>query len=333
MKTSNNLIKKLKSLLVCLSISCIFQLNAQTISNFTLVDANTGTDLADLVDYQTINLNQFSAINVKANTEGAIGSVVFYVNGTKFRTENAAPYALAGDNSGNFYSWTPAIGSTTITAEAYSNSGGNGTLLSTKSLIVSIIDDPNNIYILDLNFNNCPTTSLEVGDVVDLDVTLFPANVTNDFVAFTASDGLSVDYLDGTFTANAPGEYIITATSFSDGSVYDTCTITVNDSSSSSRSTGELKQQYYGFKTKIYPNPVVDLLSIQFDTGNKYKIRLFDLTGSKLIENFGFDNSLELDLTTFDSGVYVLEIEQNGEVYHNRILKKKSNNTIINYRI
>ncbi|WP_375583991.1 carbohydrate-binding protein [Cyclobacterium xiamenense] len=89
------------------------------------------------------------------------------------------------------------------------------------------------VIVEELSFMNCPSQPLTVGETIDLEVLFSPTNTTNQFVAFTASDGTSVDYITGEFTATAPGEVTVTATSFSDGSVFAVCTITVQEPSTS----------------------------------------------------------------------------------------------------
>ena len=54
-----------------------------------------------------------------------VGSVKFVLDGAPFRIEGGAPYALAGDVSGNYNPWTPSLGSHTLQVIPYS--GGNAT--------------------------------------------------------------------------------------------------------------------------------------------------------------------------------------------------------------
>ncbi len=104
-------------------------------------------------------------------------------------------------------------------------SGGNGYLLDVDHFSFAQAD----VQIQSLAFNNCPTEPILVGDVIDLNVDLLPTNTTNQTVAFTTSTGSGVDYLSGSFTAQVAGEITVFATSFSDGGVFDQCTITVSE--------------------------------------------------------------------------------------------------------
>lgn len=95
---------------------------------FTLVNADTDEDIKTLVDGDVIGKSETENINVRFNPAEPPGSVRFILNGSNVRTENAAPYSLAGDASGNYNPWTGASsGSYTLTATPYSGSGAGGT--------------------------------------------------------------------------------------------------------------------------------------------------------------------------------------------------------------
>lgn len=78
----------------------------------------------------------------------------------------------------------------------------------------------------------------------------------------------------------------------------------------------------------IFPNPVNDILSINFDLSQTQNIaiELTDLTGKLLIENqkqnINGKSTLQIDLSTFESGVYVLNINFDGVVVSNKIVKE-----------
>ncbi|MEO1438068.1 MAG: DUF5060 domain-containing protein, partial [Bacteroidota bacterium] len=59
-----------------------------------------------------------------------------------FQTESAAPYALAGDASGDYNAWTPTLGLHTLSATPYSTSGGNGTAGTALTIQFVVIDGP-----------------------------------------------------------------------------------------------------------------------------------------------------------------------------------------------
>jgi hypothetical protein len=101
---------------------------AQTVSSFTLINADTDQPIKTLVNGETINLAALPTknLNLSANTSPAtVGSVRFVLNGVA-KNESIRPYAWAGDNNGNLNPWTPPNGTYTLTVTAYSGSNGGG---------------------------------------------------------------------------------------------------------------------------------------------------------------------------------------------------------------
>lgn len=95
-----------------------------------------------LNDGDRINISdpKYKAFNIVANTRGTVGSVSFWLNHQYQRTENVAPYTLAGDQFGYFNTWQPAIGHYNISAIPYSGSqakGANGKKLSIHFKVVN----------------------------------------------------------------------------------------------------------------------------------------------------------------------------------------------------
>ncbi len=157
-------------------------LRAQSVQSFTLIDANTNAPIPafdPIPDAATINLFDIGTtqLNIRANTSPAtVGSVIFALSGsdTQNQTENVAPYALFGDSSGNFTSWTPPLGAYTLTATAYSGANGSGTAGAPLTITFDIINQmgpPNDPPIVDAG----PDQSL-------------PASATSTTLTATASD-------------------------------------------------------------------------------------------------------------------------------------------------
>jgi hypothetical protein len=97
-------------------------------TGLTLIDAGTDRPVRLLTDGDVVDLTTTTrGINVRADVEGDVGSVRFGLNDNdNYRTENVAPYALAGDNQGNYSEWVPAPGAYTVTATPYAESGAQG---------------------------------------------------------------------------------------------------------------------------------------------------------------------------------------------------------------
>jgi hypothetical protein len=128
----------LLSLCFLLSINVI----AQEVTSLTLIDANSNAAIRELVAQDTIYLDDTgSELNIRANASGTVGSIRFgYDGNTNQQTESTAPYAFAGDNSGDYTSWTPSEGTHTVTATPYSAAsaeGTAGTMYSVKLVVIA----------------------------------------------------------------------------------------------------------------------------------------------------------------------------------------------------
>ncbi|WP_373520195.1 ThuA domain-containing protein, partial [Aquiflexum sp.] len=122
--------------------------------------------------------------------------------------------------------------------------GGSGYLLDVDRFIFEDSD----VVIEGLAFTNCPSEPLTVGDTIDLDVLINPSNTTNQTIAFTASDGTSVNYLSGEFVASTPGEIKVTATSLSYGSVFTQCIISIIEAESTKNLNILIYHETNGFR-------------------------------------------------------------------------------------
>ncbi|MFW5691188.1 MAG: hypothetical protein ACOCXZ_01695, partial [Chloroflexota bacterium] len=111
-----------------------------TIESLTLINAATDTDIGPLPT--TIDLSATPQINIRANVAGNVGSVVFLATGSPARAENEAPYALAGDNQGDYLVWPVTPGTYTITAVPYSGPNGTGTQGTAFVATVTVISGP-----------------------------------------------------------------------------------------------------------------------------------------------------------------------------------------------
>ncbi len=99
------------------------------VTSLTMMHEGLFGEIGELTDGKEVNRDTLCRWNVRANLcQSSAGSVKFLINGTVFRTENTAPYALNGDQpSGSFTPWIPNPGNYTLTVVAYSGSSGSGT--------------------------------------------------------------------------------------------------------------------------------------------------------------------------------------------------------------
>lgn len=102
------------------------------ITSFTLVNADTDTDIQTLTPGMTLTLAALPTanLNIRANTNPAtVGSVAFDLSGAQnfSAIENQAPYALYSDLNGDYSPWTPVSGTYTLTATTFDAAQGGGT--------------------------------------------------------------------------------------------------------------------------------------------------------------------------------------------------------------
>ncbi len=117
------------------------------VTGFSLIDAATEKGVMSITNGSTISLSSVenTKLNIRANTSTSVGSVKMELNGaqSKTYTDNAAPYALHGDNgAGNFYygNWNPpAVGTYTLKATPYSGADESGTAGESINITFSVV--------------------------------------------------------------------------------------------------------------------------------------------------------------------------------------------------
>ncbi|MCB0323945.1 MAG: choice-of-anchor D domain-containing protein, partial [Bdellovibrionales bacterium] len=113
-----------------------------SIISFTLIDAETDQDIRNINNQEIISLEDLptTALNIRANTSPAtVGSVVFDFDGTT-ATESVAPYALFGDQNGNYTGGSLTLGAHTLTATPYVGSGGSGEAGMPLTVSFTVVD-------------------------------------------------------------------------------------------------------------------------------------------------------------------------------------------------
>ena len=104
---------------------------AASITGFTLVNADTDLDLFALTPGIVLDLATLPTrnLNIRADTDLPLpGSVVFALSGAQTRNaiENVVPFALFSDFQGNYFPWSPPVGSYSLRATPFADPGGLG---------------------------------------------------------------------------------------------------------------------------------------------------------------------------------------------------------------
>ena len=73
-------------------------------------------------------------------------------------------------------------------------------------------------------------------------------------------------------------------------------------------------------KIKVYPNPVVNSLTIDY-INQLDKIEVYDVTGKKYIDLKPESNNLTLDFSKFNNGIYFIKLVLNKNTLTYKIVK------------
>jgi uncharacterized protein (DUF1800 family) len=109
---------------------------AQSVTSFTVVNADTGADIATFTSSGTVSIASTPNINLRANASG-VKSVVF-TDASSSRTENTAPYAYKGNNGPIYTKWSPAAGIYVINAKPHAGPSGSGAAGAVATLTLTV---------------------------------------------------------------------------------------------------------------------------------------------------------------------------------------------------
>ena len=212
---------------------------------------------------------------------------------------------------------TPVAGTTisgatnqvTITAE---DDAGNSTSFIFN---VEVVDNTNPTVtcIADQEVYADETHNYEVSgtefDPAETDDNCETASIINDFNSMSTLDGALLP----------EGNTTIVWTVTDTGGNENTCSFDV------------LVNAYSGVETlqqngiSIYPNPVTGKFAINFSkvqNFGKLKFQIKDITGKILIEKTEIQQNEKIDLSSFESGIYIISINTDNEVFNSKIIKK-----------
>ncbi|MEM9043263.1 MAG: DUF5060 domain-containing protein [Pseudomonadota bacterium] len=160
-------------------------------ASFNLIDAESDTVVSDLEDGDVIIVGSggLSELSIQAVPSGNVGSIVFSLNGEPVQTENIQPYALFGDNSGDYTGDTLPAGSHILSATLFSGKNGTGDNLGTSEISFDVADstpaDPDPAPPADPEPDPTPEPESEV--------TFTLVNSKTDQVLFSFSEGEQID--------------------------------------------------------------------------------------------------------------------------------------------
>jgi len=70
----------------------------------------------------------------------------------------------------------------------------------------------------------------------------------------------------------------------------------------------------------IFPNPAEDRLSIILPQSSDFKVEIFTASGQKVLEDRGFNGSLNLSLDRYQKGIYFIKTTDDRFIYNRKLL-------------
>jgi len=86
----------------------------------------------------------------------------------------------------------------------------------------------------------------------------------------------------------------------------------------------EQKSEESEIEAMVYPNPTKGVLHIDISNmplNSKSELRIYDLSGVQLIIKRNFGEAVEVDMTQFKDGLYILRLKVNKKVFDWKVVK------------
>lgn len=160
-----------------------------------------------------------------------------------------------------------------------------------------------------------PTATMVVNDIQTFDITLEPKETYNKEIIWSVAPNsvISID-ADGEVTALAEGTVQVKATSVADPSLFTTIDITVSG-------TVNIDEEQE-IVTRIYPNPVIDNLTIEANSPIT-SIELWDASGKTVFSEKGEDIATKsISVADLAQGVYFVKVSTEKGVETQKVVKK-----------
>jgi hypothetical protein len=295
-------------------------------SSYTWIDGNTYTSNNNTATQTLTNINGCDSVvtldltinysNTGTGVITACDSYTWIDGNTYTSSNNTATHYLTNVNGCD----------SVVTLDLTINYSNSGTDVITACDSYTWIDG--NTYTLSNNTATHTLTNLNGCDsVLTLDLTINTVNISvaeNDITLTANESGASYQWIDcndnnnpisgetsQSFTATENGSYAVIV---DNGLCVDTSTcytitgVGINDIRNGS--------------INIYPNPTSGIIEIDLADNKINKISIADISGRKIIEKLPTNRNETLDLSRFESGLYIIMFETDKEIYISKILKE-----------
>ena len=155
------------------------------------------------------------------------------------------------------------------------------------------------------------TLSLIDGSIDILVATVYPDDASDKSVTWTSANAAVATVANGTVTGVAGGETYIYVTT-NDGNFKDSCFVAVIP-------TGINNAEATGFQ--LYPNPASDLITLEFNFQGTHTVEITSLNGQLLYTDRMEGLTHQIDLSSFQKGLYLVTVMSRDYVRTEKIIK------------
>jgi N-acetylneuraminic acid mutarotase len=114
-----------------------------SVTGLVLVNATSDSDIGAFSSGTNLDVSTGATFSVRADVGGGtVASVKFLLDGVAIRTENTAPYTVAGDNAGDYTAWSVAAGNHTLAVIPYDGANASGDAGSEVDVAFSVTGTP-----------------------------------------------------------------------------------------------------------------------------------------------------------------------------------------------
>ena len=164
--------------------------------------------------------------------------------------------------------------------------------------------------------------SLSVGETSAFTATVLPMTASNKSVIWTSSN-TSVATVSSTGVVNAVAAGTATITvQTQDGNITDTCAVTVTVPVTSVSVLLDPQTSDNNAVFTVYPNPVNDQLVIELSNAQEATYAIINNAGQPLQSGGINGSSVSVDVDSLASGIYLVKVSSNHEIYFRKIIKK-----------
>ncbi len=185
------------------------------------------------------------------------------------------------------------------------------------------------------NSGSASLTVLNATEITTQPVSQLDIIVGTDIFLLVEAEGANLNYQwrkdeeiltdGGNISGSTTNELSISSITYDDAGTYD-CNVTgscgevISDNAILSILTGtnEVSEQ----DIFIYPNPTTGKINFKNTNNSIQKLSVYDIRGKTIIENSEIQQNVIIDLSNFESGIYIISIQTEKEILKAKIIKR-----------